>query len=357
MKTKNTFQNALACIVAGIIGTIVFLRISTRFLTEFIPYALLIVVAAIYLLTTISYIFIWQRKARHPEFNANATLAFWQGIIRYCIALDLCMFGFQKIFHLQFVIPLGLLDNPFSSLSGENMVWAFFGWHYAFTVIIAGLQILGSLLLLFARTRLLGTIVLLPVLFNILLLDYFYNLGIVVNIYITLLTLATIYLLLLDYDRLVAFFFTVKSNLPGLGLKNNRIKNMIRFSVIYIPLLLMAMYKFPQYYPEIYGKYDVNSVTLNNKSQDQNGCCDSILTKIFIDKTDFVMEYGNYKNRLIGAYKYNPTAKQLTVIWHYPATMHNTLTARITAGSIAGSKILQGRMGQNLIIIRMIKAN
>lgn len=353
MKTNSTSQNTLACIVAGVIGTIVFLRIGRRFLIDFVPFSVLGCISGIYMLCAISYSFIWKKKARQPDFDSQNMLAFWQGAIRYFIAFDLCMFGFQKIFHLQFSIPLGVLDNPFSSLSGEEMIWAFFGWHYAFTVIIAALQIGGSLLLLFRQTRLLGTIVLLPILLNILLLDYFYNLGTVVNSYITLLTLATIYLLLLDYDRLVAFFFKTTGDLPGFGFKSASVKNALRFSVIGIPLLLIALYHFPQYYPEIYGKYEVKSFIINNKPQDQSICRDSVLTKVFIDKTDFVMEFNNYQRRLIGDYKYDPTTKQLSVIWHYPATMHDTLIAKITDGKIAGSKVLKGRIGGNEIIIEL----
>jgi len=356
MATKQSSKNALACVMAGIIGSIVFLRIGRRFL-PFIPFVVLMVIAAVYLLSSIIYIFIWNNKAKQSGFDSTARLAFWQGVTRYFIALDLCTIGFQKIFHLQFAIPLGVLDNPFSSLTGEQMVWAFFGHFYAFTVIIAGLQIGGSLLLLFSRTRLFGTIILLPVLFNIMLLDYFYDLGMVVNIYVTLLTLAVIYLLLLDYDRLLQFFFMAKGNLAATRFKNNWVKNLVRFSVIYIPLLLMAIYHFPQYYPEIYGKYEVKAFTVNNTAQDKSTGRDSVLTKVFIDKADFVMEYNNYQRRLIGDYTYNPANNQLTVLWHYPFTEHDTLVVQMVEDKVVGDKVLMGRMGKNVVRVVMEKVN
>ena len=357
MKTTSTFQNTLACIIAGIIGSIVFLRIGQRFLIAYVPYSILIGIALVYLLISLVSIFIWNKNAKQPGFDSSATLAFWQGLVRYFLALDLCMFGFQKIFHLQFVIPMGVLDNPFSSLTGEEMVWAFFGKFYAFTVIIAGLQIGGSLLLLFRRTRLFGVVILLPVLFNILLLDYFYDLTIVVNIYITLLTLAAIYLLLLDYNRLKEFFFVAKTNLRSFKFKNIWLKNIIRFSVIYIPLILISVYRFPQYYPEIYGKYEVKSFNVNDKPFDLSTGRDSVLTKIFIDKTDFVMEYNNYQRRLIGNYQYNIASKQIIVTWHYPETEHDTLIAQIADGKSASDKIISGRMGKQIILVDMQKVN
>jgi uncharacterized membrane protein YeaQ/YmgE (transglycosylase-associated protein family) len=357
MTSRSHSQNALACFMAGIVGAIVILRIGRRFVSNWIPFPIQIAIAVLYFLGALIYIFIWKKKAARPEFDSASVLAFWHGVLRYFIALDLCMFGFQKIFHLQFVIPLGVLDNPFSSLSGEEMLWAFFGHFYAFTVIIASLQFIGSFMLLFRKTRLLAVIFLLPLMLNILLLDYFYNLGMVVNIYTTILVIALIYLILLEYDRLVEFFFRAKNNAPALNFKNNLLKNAIRFSIFFIPLLLMAAYKFPKVYPQINGKYEVKRALINNADQKLKPCQDSVLTKIFIDDYDFVMEYNNYQKRLIGGYQYNETTRQLQAVWHYPVNMHDTLNVQIVDGKIPGSRILSGRMGKDTIKIDMQKVN
>ena len=74
----------------------------------------------------------------------------------------------------------------------------------------------------------------------------------------------------------------------------------MRVSVILIPLSLMAIFKFPQYYPDINGKYEVTSVLVNNVPQSTKPCRDSILTKIFIDKNDFVLEFNSYQRRQAG---------------------------------------------------------
>jgi len=49
-----------------------------------------------------------------------ATLAFWQGLIRYGVAFDLAEFGWAKIFHLQLAIPLSKLDLPYNSFSPSD---------------------------------------------------------------------------------------------------------------------------------------------------------------------------------------------------------------------------------------------
>src|ERR1700761_5885779 len=169
MSTNNNLKNLPACLVAGIVSSIVILRIGRRFVVNYVPFTAQIILVCCYALVLIISVFI-----RKPDSATHdKQMAFFDGITRYFIALDLCSFGFEKLFHLQFAIPMGVLDNPFSSFSGEQMVWVFFGHFYAFTVIIGGLQIIGSLMLLFSRTRLAAIFLLLPIMFNIVLIDWF----------------------------------------------------------------------------------------------------------------------------------------------------------------------------------------
>jgi hypothetical protein len=357
MTKGSFFKSALAGLLAAVISSMVMLRIGHRFLVNFIPYTVQTGAVGLYFLAVIFYLFIWGRKIAVPSFNSQRVLAFWQGIIRYFIALDLCTIAFQKFFHLQFVLPLGVLDNPFSSLSGEEMLWAFFGHFYAFTVIIGSMQIIGSLMLLFRKTRLAGVIVLLPILLNILLLDWFYDLGIQVNLYITILCLAMVYLLLIEYARLIEFFFIAKSNLPQFEFKSTIWKNILRASVVFIPLLLLAAYKFPPYYPQINGKYLVKSALVNGKVQNLNTCKDSVLTKVFIDHYDLVFEFNDYQRRFIGNYTYDVATGKITATWHYPAGLHDTLFAKILPGTTPTTKTLTGRMGKETIEIELLKIN
>jgi hypothetical protein len=333
--------------MASIISIIVSLRIGKRFIPQ-VPFVVLVVLVIL----TVAIIIIYRQAKSLKVMNSDLEdFAFWQAVLRYFLSMDMIMFALQKIFHMQFVIPLGVLDNPFSSLSGEELMWAFFGKYYAFTVIIALSQISGAVLLLFRRTWLCGVIILLPVLINILLLDWFYNLGVVVNSYITLITLSAVYLLLSEFKRLKEFFFIAKSSLPQTGFKH---KNIVRLSAIFVPVLFMAFYSLPESHAEILGKYKVKSFAVNGKQQDTS-CHDNALTKVFIDNSDFVMEYGNYQKRWIGDYSYNKQNKQIRVIWRYPAKLHDTLTATILSGKEIESKVITGLIKHQKLQIEMEK--
>lgn len=355
MTQKFPFKNALACIVAGITSSIVALRIGRRFV-PIVPYVVLIALAIIYLTGVIIFIFIWKRKAVHSKINSESTFAFWQDITRYFLAMDMIMFALQKIFHLQFAIPMAKLDDPFSNLSGEDLIWAFYGKFYAFTLIIASLQIASGVLLLFSRTRLFAIILLLPILLNIFLLDWFYDLGLVVNLYITLLTLAAVYLLLTEYQRLKLFFFTTKSDLPVFNFQNKATKNAARLSALLIPLILMACYHFPVTNTVLNGKYEVKSSTPNLFPK-PNSCPGDTLTKVFFDGNDIVFDFGTYRNRFIGSYTYNNQSRQVKGVWRYPVAVHDTLIAKISPGKPNDTRILSGMLGNQKMVIEMHKVN
>ena len=356
MTKKPFFQIALPCFMAGLISAMSITRIGFRYFSDFIPPPILLRAGIVYFLTILLYLAIWVRKAIRKPGASSSLLAFWQGALRYFIALDLCVFGVCKFFHIQFNTPLALLDNPFNTLSDSQLMWAFFGHSYAFTLVIGGMEIIGSLMLLFRKTSLPAVFFLMPICLNIFFLDVFYN-GAMTSIYIFIEIVGLIYLLLLEYNRLVKFFFIDKSDLPQFNFKNNLWKNTARLFVIIIPFLLMAIVKFPRYYPEINGKYEVKSRVINNIPQRSIPCVDSVLTKVYIDKSDFVLEFNSFQRRFIGGYEYNAATRQIKAFWRYPETQHDTLFAKILPGKTPDTKVLNGHMGKETFKIDMVRIN
>jgi len=82
-----------ACLIAGIVSSFCFLRIGKRFLVDWLDFRMVVIIAAGILLTAVvNAFYLGFRKNLAPS-RASAILAFWQGIIRYSIALDLTMIG------------------------------------------------------------------------------------------------------------------------------------------------------------------------------------------------------------------------------------------------------------------------
>ena len=62
-----------------------------------------------------------------------------------------------------------------SELTGQQLMWAFFGYSQILPVFIGILQIIGGLLLLSDKTKLFGVAILFPILTNIILMDLVYH--------------------------------------------------------------------------------------------------------------------------------------------------------------------------------------
>lgn len=311
-------QKFLVCLLTGLVTGAAFLRIGKRFLTRFFPLEFIVGTAVLILVAALVFSVVWHFRAKSDTINNDLTKSFWVGLMRYSIALDLAMFGFQKIFHLQFTTPRGMLDEPFSSFSGEWLTFTYFGQSYPFVVIIGLMQIVGSFLLLFTRTRLLALMIILPVILNIVLIDFFYSLAPGVLAHAVFILSAAIYLLLLDYDRLMLFFIKHGSMQSSFTSAGKILKFAGRISILVLPLLLIAINESPDKHPELNGKYSVTRMVVNGKPVMATSCADSLLTLVYLDiANECVFEFNDQKRRLYGTYEM-PAKDQIVVSWHFP---------------------------------------
>jgi hypothetical protein len=345
----------LLCSLAGLVAGAVLLRVGRWVVGPWAPYAGLLAGAMLVLMGAIGYGLYWGRQPVGRPADASV-LAFWQGVLRYAVAFDLSLIGWQKIFKLQFFVPLGMLDLPFSSFSGEDLTWAYFGYSYPYRCTIGALQIGGALLLLFHRTRLPGVLTLLPVMVNILLVDYFYRLPVGVFVQALIHFTCLLYLGGLDYERLVALFLRTPPHLPRLAIRRPLVRTLLRLSVVYGPLLLLSVHEFPDTYPQLTGKYAVRNVQFNGRSLAARSCQDSVLTTVYLDiDHDCVFEFNDTKRRLYGNYTYEASRQQLRVVWRRPTPRPDTLTATLLPAA-SGRLQATGHLGQQAMRFTLVKA-
>ncbi len=341
------------CSLAGLVTGAVLLRVGRWVIGPWAPYAGLLTGVVLVLVAAISYGLYWGRQLTGRTDNGS-TLAFWQGLLRYAVAFDLSLIGWQKLFKLQFFVPLGMLDLPFSSFSGEDLTWAYFGHSYPYRCVIGALQIGGALLLLFHRTRLLGVLTLLPVMVNILLIDYFYQLPAGVFWQAMIHFTGLLYLLGLDYERLVTVFLRTPPHLPRLAIRRPVVRLLLRLSVVYVPLLLLSSHEFPDTYPQLTGKYAVRNVQFGGKLLTARSCQDSVLTTVYLDiDHDCVFEFNDTKRRLFGNYTYE--GRQLRVVWRRPTPRPDTLTATLTPTATPSNLEAAGYLGRHAVRFTLVK--
>ena len=236
---------------------------------------------------TIAYPIYWHRKERKNNINSGKLHAWFRGLLRYWLALQITTYGVAKIFKLQFGHSYLRDDSLVSSLSGFDLTWNFFGYSYILTVIIGLLLIGGSVLLVFRRTYLLGIVILLPVMINILLIDIFYSIPFGATMNAALFTLGLLYLLLLKWKELVAFFLRPTDNLPPVRL--GFIKPLIKAAGLAFVLAFTFYGSDVRSSYSFTGKWQVDTLIRNGQLVDK----DAWLHDATVWKNIYVEQYGN----------------------------------------------------------------
>ena len=219
----------------------------------------------------IIYVVITNKKEREGKFNSEKAHAVFFGLIRFWLAAGIASYGFAKILGTQFsgTNDIVVRDTLIGDLTGNYLTWYYFNFSHTFILIVGYLQIGGAFLLLFRRTTLLGTFILLPVLVNIVMINLFYGIPSAPTIISIVFTAALIYLLLLHARELITLFFKTVYTLPNAG--NERFKNILRIAVVAYAFMSIYEYRLKNKYllkpgdPEILGKWKVEQSSINGK--------------------------------------------------------------------------------------------
>lgn len=236
-------KKMVTCLVAGAVFSALLLVLGNSGTLRWAPPAVVFSLVALSLLAALALPFVWQAAEKKGKAGPVLSYGFLYSFIRYCLAFNLAGFGWKKLVGLQFIVPAKIAALPMNQQSGEWLTWYYFGHSPAFGSIIAAIQIIGSCLLLFQRTVLMGAVVLFSLLLHLALINIFYGMNAGALLQSLVLTTGVLFLLLSDYQRLVQFFLQARSNLPGFALKNALLKNLLRLSAIVLSLLFCVYLK------------------------------------------------------------------------------------------------------------------
>ncbi len=326
---------------------LVFVKVLSRlcsFVLKPIPLLFLIIPSLIMLVCYVVYSLWWVKR------EMDFTKIYKTNIAILCgaIALDLISFCWQKIFHFQFNVPLGMLDLPFTEIDDVSLMWAFFGRSYPFIVTIGLLQMAGSLLLLFSKTRSLGVFMLLPIMLTILSIDIFYHLDFGVLSHAIMHVVALFYLLFQDVEKIRDFFFATNWNTSHLLSTSPIIKTSLRLIILFLPLFLVLLRLPRDKNAQLTGKYQVQELAINGIDKKATSVYDSTLTRVYFDVVnDIVFDFNTTNTRFIGTYELNEG--KIIAKWHYPRKDIPPFTGNITIEE--NRRILSGVMGKDTLEI------
>ncbi|HNS13211.1 MAG TPA: DoxX family membrane protein, partial [Bacteroidia bacterium] len=93
-------------------------------------------------------------------------------VLRWYLAVYMFTYGWGKLTGWQFGISnMELLEKPLKEVDRFYLAWYLFSLSKSFNIVVGLLQIIGSILVVINRTVILGVFFLIPILFQILLID------------------------------------------------------------------------------------------------------------------------------------------------------------------------------------------
>ena len=159
---------------------------------------------------------------------------------RYLASFLILFYGFAKLNGSQFTILDSELDKPMGEVSGFWLTWYYFGYSSVYGNLIALAQILGGVLLMFQKTALLGSLLLLPIVTNIILVDILFAIDLGALIVAFIIEAALAIILMSHKDELYELFWSRQNSLFQPEKYTKPVvygKHALRVSMIVIPAL------------------------------------------------------------------------------------------------------------------------
>jgi hypothetical protein len=233
--------------------------------------------------------YVWHKFIKKTDLHQ-----WFQPVITYYVAHMIATYGAAKILKTQFQAPSYVLESPVGELNGFWHTWTYFGYSPAFAFTLGAIQIAGTILLIFRKTRLLATFILLPIMINIVLIDHFYQISSLAYYNALHYTFILIFLMFLDVDKLVYAFLSYKEYFYFN--KKTVLLNLLRVIIIGGAFLHIYMLKRSiQPKTAINGVWKIDEITIHNQTIVPSvATMDSVWSKVY-----FEWRYGCL-------FKYNP---------------------------------------------------
>ena len=96
-------------------------------------------------------------------------------VLRQCVFIILSIYAISKLlggqFYMNGKLPAEIANTTLGEASGFSLAWTFMGHSYIYILFIGISQLLGAWFLLWNKTKLIGVLLLLPIMINIIIVD------------------------------------------------------------------------------------------------------------------------------------------------------------------------------------------
>jgi uncharacterized membrane protein YphA (DoxX/SURF4 family) len=163
-------------------------------------------------------------------------------IVRYLLGLVILTYGISKLENFQIQVSPWSYDHPLVQAPGRVLAWAFLGYQPWFQFLLGVFETIPGLLLLFRRTWRVGALLLLPVMLNVVLINYALELWADTKIFSLVLLLLNLFLVACDLPLYRGFLSTLMP--PPLPYRTPRRRIAATTAAILVPVAAMSCFWF-----------------------------------------------------------------------------------------------------------------
>jgi hypothetical protein len=245
----------------------------------------------------------WSILDRKRE-NYKRLLQFFLLLLVYYVMYSMFVYGFIKVYKLQFPDPyLSRLIQPYGESSPMGIAWTFMGASKGYTFFSGLAEIIGGLLLIFRRTRILGGLVCFGVILNIFMMNMCYDIP--VKIYSFHLLVFSVFIFMQDWKRLFSVFFTTSST-TGRSFPNYFEKPAFNIGALVIKVCLICFFLYTNISRAIemnktrgpsvkktalYGIYNVTNIVKNQDTIPLVITDESLWKRVVIQRANYVSAF------------------------------------------------------------------
>lgn len=109
---------------------------------------------------------------KRMNLTKNDKIEIFENAISWIVVFAMFVYGGAKIIQFDGAIDI---HRDVSELTGMELMWAFYGYSKSFAITLGIFEIIGGLLILIKRTRIIGCLFTSTILVNVILQDIFYD--------------------------------------------------------------------------------------------------------------------------------------------------------------------------------------
>jgi hypothetical protein len=178
----------------------------------------------VYLLLSIVICIVWTLFDKHRT-NYNRLHYWFSQVLVMALSCIAFAYGVVKVFPVQMAAPsFSVLQTPVGDLRPFDLLWATYGYGSPYQMLTGFCEAGSAILILFRRTRVAGLLILASVMVNVILLNYTFQIGVLMLSFYVL--LVALFLLAPYAWQLARLFFSGQEGtlawngyVPGRGLK------------------------------------------------------------------------------------------------------------------------------------------